>query len=61
MMSVGEKPTVIPFTINSNARTPKQRQKDTTKNLDTYIGFGIGWVSTLLYNHIMISHQTNKL
>ena len=65
MMSVGEKPTVIPFTINSNARIPKQRQKDTMKNLDTaqfcYIGSGIGWVSTLLYNHIIISRQTNKL
>ena len=46
MMSVGEKPTVIPFTINRNARIPKQRQKYTTKNLSgiqlSFVTLGLG-------------------
>ena len=63
---VGEKPTVVTLytNINRHAGTPsKTKTKKNTMSLDTaqfcYIESRIGWVSAILYYHIIISHRAN--
>ena len=55
---VGEKPTVILYTyINRKAETPSKTKTKYTMSLDSSsicnIGSRIGWVSALLYCHII--------
>ena len=59
--NVGKRPIVILYTyINRHAGTPSKTEATDTMNLDTtnFRYIGIGWVSTLLYYHI-ISRQTS--